>query len=525
MKELVARIKDLFGGLDRVHGTYKIDETLSEGKDKVSGQARTVATPPTFELWMEHIEGKNSLGVVPIREDGTVRWACIDIDAYKNNVCQLAIDFIAEYALPFIVCRSKSGGAHVFVFFDEPIPAKLVVKKMAAIASSMGFEGAEIFPKQTEIKPDEFGNWLNMPYFDYEITVRYGFDCEGKELSLKNFLDYAESKKVSHDAWKSLTAPELEHPFNDGPPCIQAMARNRVSEGGRNNALLQFGVYAKIKYGDEDYQDKVAEYNHLYFDPPVPQREMNDTVFKSLSRRDYGYVCNQQPQASLCNKTACFRRKYGVGGAADVEFEQEMELHNLRKLIYYTPSGEPLDDEPEWELTVQGRTIRFTTPQLKNQSQFADRCINKLNIWPPPLPVPRWREMMQSHFRNCEEIEIPFETSPPAQTLEELKSYIARNAHAKGNLDLMNGLVLKKNDCYRFRLESFVEFIRDKSRNIVNAKIISEHLDILGLMRTKTTARQGTEIISLVVWEIGVSQLEIFESKEYQPDTKQEAEF
>jgi hypothetical protein len=509
MEKYVKQLQKLFGGLDRAHGTYKIDDNL-EG-DKVGGQAKTIATPPTAELWELHLKGERSLGIIPIREDGTVVWACIDIDAYKSDVCQTSVDFVKEYGLPFIICRSKSGGAHVFIFFKEPVAAKNVVNKLAQFAKAMGFDGAEVFPKQVSIGPDEFGNWLNMPYFDWEISARYAYGDEGQRLELPEFLEYAESRKVTFEAWKALPVPELEHPFNDGPPCLQQMARAKVGEGGRNNALLQFGVYAKLKYGEEEYQDKVAEYNHLYFTPPVGQREMTDTIFKSLSRRDYGYVCTQQPQASFCNRTACLRRRHGIGGAADEEFEATMEMHNLRKLLYLSPTGQPLDDDPEWELTVQGRTIRFSTSQLTVQSQFAARCINKLNIWPPPLPNPRWREMMQSHLNNCEDVEIPFETSPPAQTLEELKAYISRNAHAKNNLDLLNGLALKNEDCYRFRLESLVEFIRDKSRSVVNMKTIADHLELLGLRRSKTTARQGADHVSIVYWEVGVKQLEIYE--------------
>jgi hypothetical protein len=514
MEQLIKRLQNLFGGLDRAHGTYKIDEDLDG--DKVSGKAYTIAEPVTPELWAQHLKGERSLGIVPIRSDNKVVWACIDIDSYKNDVCKAALKYINEYGLPFVICRSKSGGAHVFIFFQEPIPAKLVVKKMAAFAKSMGFEGAEIFPKQIEIGDTEFGNWLNMPYFDHEISSRFGMGPDGARLELEEFLDYAEACKVSQAGWASLEVPELEHPFSDGPPCLQAMSKMRISEGGRNNALLQFGVYAKFKYGEDSYQDKTAEYNQRFFDPPIGQRELNDTVFKSLGRRDYGYICAQQPQASQCNRAACLRRKYGIGGAADEEFEQEMELHNLRKLIYYSPTGEALDDDPEWELTVQGRVMRLTTQHLKNQAMFADVCINKLDIWPPPIPAARWRDMMKGHLANCEHVEIPFETSPPAQTLESLKDFISQNAHAKSNLDMLSGLVLKKEGCYRFRLESLVEFMREKSRTLIKMKDILHHLEMLGLERMKTTGRQGTDHVSIVYWEIGVTQLEIFEAADYE---------
>ena len=37
--------------------------------------------------------------------------------------------------------------------------------------------------------------------------------------------------------------------YNDGPPCIEILARlNKIGEGGRNNALFHYGVYAKQKW-------------------------------------------------------------------------------------------------------------------------------------------------------------------------------------------------------------------------------------------------------------------------------------
>ena len=83
---------------------------------------------------------------------------------------------------------------------------------------------------------------------------------------------------------------------------------------------------------------------------------------------------------------------------------------------------------------------------------------------------------------------------------------------------MLNGLALKKDDCYRFRLESFVEFIRDKSRNLVNMKTIADHLDLLGLNRNKTTARQGADHVSIVCWEIGIKQLEVFEEQTFEQE-------
>ena len=50
--------------------------------------------------------------------------------------------------LPLIVCRSKSGGAHVFLFTKENIPASLMQSKLKEMAIILGYEGSEIFPNK-----------------------------------------------------------------------------------------------------------------------------------------------------------------------------------------------------------------------------------------------------------------------------------------------------------------------------------------------------------------------------------------
>ena len=101
---------------------------------------------------------------------------------------------VEEIGAPLVVCRSKSGGAHCFAFFFEPIPAGLVIDKLVAIAASLGHPGVEIFPKQRErASPNEVGSWINLPYYGGEYTTRFAL-WRGEALDLDEFLDLAESK-------------------------------------------------------------------------------------------------------------------------------------------------------------------------------------------------------------------------------------------------------------------------------------------------------------------------------------------
>ena len=147
------------------------------------------------------------LGTIPLLDDGvSVTWAAIDIDDNQIDHAQLELE-VRELDLPLLVCRSKSGGAHCYLFLVTPVPAKNVVEALKNWSAALGYPGVEIFPKQTRREVDEEtgnprpGNWINLPYYGAETTDRYCVN-RGDLLSLGQFLDVAESTRVGADALK-----------------------------------------------------------------------------------------------------------------------------------------------------------------------------------------------------------------------------------------------------------------------------------------------------------------------------------
>ncbi|NBS69068.1 hypothetical protein EBT31_09160, partial [bacterium] len=115
------RFKNIFQGLDIAYGTYKIEKDKDNGKRV--GKALVVRKPPTDDIWQAHLDGiEPALGIIPIRADNSCIWGTIDIDQYPIDHAAL-VQKIKKLGLPLIVCRSKSGGAHCFLFVKSPIPA------------------------------------------------------------------------------------------------------------------------------------------------------------------------------------------------------------------------------------------------------------------------------------------------------------------------------------------------------------------------------------------------------------------
>lgn len=146
----ITRFKAIFSGLDIAYGTYRIEKAKDNGKQ--AGKAVVVRKPPTDDLWVKHLEGVDpSLGIIPIRADNTCIWGCVDIDQYPLDLAGL-VKKVRSLNLPLVVCRSKSGGAHVFLFTTVPVSAYDMQKYLKNAAALLGEAGREIFPKQTEIQ-------------------------------------------------------------------------------------------------------------------------------------------------------------------------------------------------------------------------------------------------------------------------------------------------------------------------------------------------------------------------------------
>ena len=268
---MIEKFKKIFTGLDRAHGVTVVGESITNGT-KIKGKSFVKREPVTDDLWQNHLEGKNSLGVIPINDDNKCKWGCIDIDSYAGFDHKQLIQKIDKLNLPLIVFRSKSGGAHVFLFTENYVSAKSMQDKLTEIKAVLGYAGSEVFPKQTELKSkDDTGNFLNLPYFNGNRTTRYAFHKNGEAATLDDFFALYENTKVITVDNIKVERPTSE--YSDAPPCIETLSINKIEEGGRNNVLFHFGTYAKQKWPSE-WKSKVIMFNATAMKKPMADSEV-----------------------------------------------------------------------------------------------------------------------------------------------------------------------------------------------------------------------------------------------------------
>ena len=135
------------------------------------------------------------------------------------------------------------------MFLSEPIEAEEMQRRFTELSAALGFSGSEIFPKQTTILKDrgDTGNFLNMPYHGGNKTTRYGFDENGEALNPIAFIEYAKTFVLTPAKFRKLNLSfgTQKGVIEEGPPCLQHLCSQGFSEGSRNNALFNLGVYAR----------------------------------------------------------------------------------------------------------------------------------------------------------------------------------------------------------------------------------------------------------------------------------------
>ena len=452
---MLERFKQIFSGLEIAYGqTKKTDDFSETGKHQT--KSFTIKNPPTDRLWQGHLDGEDpALGIVPIREDNRCKWGCIDIDTYPFDHKSF-IKKIRSKNIPMILFRSKSGGAHAFLFTKDFVPASLMRVRLKKIAAELGYAKAEIFPKQDYIRADrgDTGSFLNLPYHGGDKTIRYAFDDEGNCLTLNQFFDmyekYSLSEKELANVKKIKEKEKLEddnNPLKGAPPCLIAISKEGIPNGQRNNAMYNFGVYLKKRHSS-DWDLKMYDYNKKYCTPPLERKEI-EILIKSLERKEYQYKCKDEPIQSFCNAKLCVTQEFGVGDGAPSPTITEIRKYDSDPPIYF--------------VTIDGESVEVDDVTLHDSEKFSVASMNQLGR--PMLPVGKiiWRKMLIHLFKNLGEVPAPESSKIDVQVKELLADFINK-APGKEMKDIKRGLPYSDEKESFFKFKDFWRYLqRSKS--------------------------------------------------------------
>jgi len=475
--DLAFRFNDLFVCNPEVHGQTALTGKTRDRDGKADSKSFLVKASLTTDIWEQHLKGDKIIGCTPLVNEDRVRWGVLDVDVYQeSNTIEDILKSVKEHNLPFVVCRSKSGGAHVYLFFSEEVSAANVIDKLKSFSAFFGQGACEIYPKQPKIsnrKDDsKYGNWINMPYSG-NPTLQYAFDIEGKALNPEEFLTYAQSKTLSVDEFKDLVVPTLDvEELPEGPPCLNYIFQNRTQHSeSRNITLSNVAVYLK-KAQPTDWKQLLPKFNRK-FSEPLEDREV-EAIISSYSKKDYKYQCSNQPLCKYCDASLCGQRKFGIGG--------EEFLPNNRSLMQLK------SDPPLWFLTLDDSEIQLTTEQFDSFNQFNQKVMEKLLFKYPPIKQDDWVKQQNLLLKNCTQIDIPFEMTPVGQFVEYVSMFCAS---ASDNPDALKSGPIKVNGNYLFRMIDLKDYLnQQRFKELPDNKILSSLKQVLKADATMHTMKE-----------------------------------
>lgn len=436
MKDFSEDFARIFAGLSRSSGRYVVpDDAVPDEHGKLLGPRWTSTEPVTPALWRAHLSGEPTtlfdeergrsvtgalgLGIVPIRDDGTVVFGAIDVDVYPLDLDELRRK-VEALRLPLILCRTKSGGAHLYLFLRGPTKASLVVERLTEWAIALGHPGVEVFPKQVSLTEHSKGSWINLPYSGGDRSVRYAIGPNGS-LTVEEFVAEVGRRAIAAEALEAFELPEddaADDSFEGGPPCLQALARTGFGDWG-NNGLFNVAVYLKKRHG-EGWDHFLPEYNDRFEGLGLPARDLG-TIAKSVKKRDYFYKCKDQPLAPVCNRAACLKRPYGIGGAGDpgVVFGEMLKVET---------------DPVTWVWSVDGADVECSTADLMDQRRFRVLIVEKLSKMMRPVKPDAWAKIVEERIARAEVVGVPEDGTREGQFWAHLAAFCTGRARAR-NLD------------------------------------------------------------------------------------------
>ena len=444
---LAARLLAAYVGSDAAYGETTVGRIGRKGKAEANSFVRRGKM--TVQQVQDHIDGKQGIGAIPINSENMCMFGALDIDVYDLDHAGLQKK-IQQLKLPLFHCRTKSGGAHLYLFLDNWYPASLVREYLTEMSIALGFSGCEIFPKQDSILVErgDLGNFINMPYFDADQTTRYCFNRKGEAMELEEFLDAVEKGRVSRVELDALDLTGSKEHFTDGPPCLRILVATGTVGDMRNNTLLQMGVYAKLKYPDT-WERVVEDYNRKFMSPNLEAKEVL-VIVKQLQKKDYFYTCNIEPFCSVCDKDVCRTKKYGVGG----DSESKAQVGGLTVIL----------SQPRYYfMDVNGKRVELTVDELHNQSLWQKACLTQINFMPSTMKPHDWTSLVNKMLKQATFIEVSKELTLEGRFEDLLKSFCNGSAQAYDPAEMETGKPYHDAGRVKFKIDGLVTFLKNRA--------------------------------------------------------------
>ena len=360
----------------------------------------------------DHLAGKKCYGFYLMEQDNTVMCTCVDFDNHKDrpdvawkDKAETTYFFVQELGLDPVMEISSSGtGAHVWIFFTEPVPAYLARRFWQGVDNQLSIGFDEIYPRQDKLKNKGYGNLIRYPWWNESRFVEPSYEWATVDFPNFELCSIEDLEGVCIELSQSVVPPDPPSELSEqvqellASPNSQFAARweghlpDHLSDHSRSAIVFQIAcelVYQRVPTDEiikaiEVWCDKEGYYKgigwieatvdnayasvrkrttavekketlldcvNVYFNRSKNQRHMPSGIYpidQSIDGVGAGEVCiimarPSHGKTALALQWQCHLAKKGI---PSLSLNAEMSPYELGRRIIMNYVG---DDEKQWQ--------------------------------------------------------------------------------------------------------------------------------------------------------------------------------
>ena len=510
---MIDKFINIFKGLSSAYGQFRKDNNRLAVK--VEGKSFIEKKPVTKELWQNHLNGTGpNLGVFPLTREGTCKWGAIDIDVNNFDYEDL-LNRIRKKKLPLIMFRSKSGRAHVYMFMKDFTPAQEVQTVMKKFAGKLGLADKldRVYPMQTSLSKNDFGSWLNMPYYNQEETSTCAYKDNFDGATIEEFFEmydkYVQTDLSQHlveEVKQNIKKPKEKTLEDFLLPCTKnclKLNNNKIPDENRNDYLLHMytwsmravekGVKKIPEYSKMDAETLLKYFNQEYMARPVEEKEIQNTIFKSKDK-EYKYLCKKPTITKYCDSSACTRHLCGITPLdAEKLVKATQALGKITRYLSEPPIFfESVDVKNENGSGYKRIRIEMQGEDIINKQKWLNKLANQGYF--PHISLHEQKSsdflvMQYERLENCLNEAADEEASEDFEFKSIIYSFVNKMTVSYNKEDLLKNACYVNKDTHEldFKLPSLMEYLKSNHIKIPANQLTLKLKKIMGAKKINGT--------------------------------------
>ena len=510
---MIDKFINIFEGLSSAYGQFRKDNNRLAVK--VEGKSFIEKKPVTKELWQNHLNGTGpNLGVFPLTREGTCKWGAIDIDVNNFDYEDL-LNRIRKQTLPLIMFRSKSGRAHVYMFMKDFTPAQEVQTVMKKFAGKLGLADKldRVYPMQTSLSKNDFGSWLNMPYYNQEETSTCAYKDNFDGATIEEFFEmydkYVQTDLSQHlveEVKQNIKKPKEKTLEDFLLPCTKnclKLNNNKIPDENRNDYLLHMytwsmravekGVKKIPEYSKMDAETLLKYFNQEYMARPVEEKEIQNTIFKSKDK-EYKYLCKKPTITKYCDSSACTRHLCGITPLdAEKLVKATQALGKITRYLSEPPIFfESVDVKNENGSGYKRIRIEMQGEDIINKQKWLNKLANQGYF--PHISLHEQKSsdflvMQYERLENCLNEAADEEASEDFEFKSIIYSFVNKMTVSYNKEDLLKNACYVNKDTHEldFKLPSLMEYLKSNHIKIPANQLTLKLKKIMGAKKVNGT--------------------------------------